>query len=171
MIAAVGVFALAVAAAGGFFLTRPSEAIDSIAVMPFVNASGDPNTEYLSDGLSESIINSLSPNLTVIALNSVLRYKGKQTDPQVIGRDLNVQALLMGKLTQRGDDLVISVELIDVRDNRHLWGAEYERKLADIAPLQTEIAQSISENLRLRLSGAGTLLLPPRWERKPSKKY
>src|SRR5205807_5300104 len=103
-----------------------------IAVMPFVNVNADPNNDYLSDGISESIINSLSPNLKVIALNSVLRYKGKQTDPQVIGRDLNVRSVLMGRVTQRGDDLLINVELVDVRDNRHLWGQQYSRKLAEI---------------------------------------
>jgi TolB-like protein/DNA-binding winged helix-turn-helix (wHTH) protein/Tfp pilus assembly protein PilF len=149
----LGVLTLAVAAAAIVYLTRPSEAIDSVAVMPFVNVSGDPNTEYLSEGISESIINSLSPNLKVIALNSVLRYRGKQTDPQEVGRNLNVRAVLMGRLTQRGDDLAVSVELVDVRDNRHLWGQQYNRKLADIMNLQTEIAQEVSERLRLRLSG------------------
>jgi TolB-like protein/Tfp pilus assembly protein PilF len=124
--------------------------------MPFVNVSGDPNTEYISDGISESIINSLSPSLKVIALNSVLRYKGKQTEPQTVGRDLNVRAVLMGRLTQRGDDLVINVELVDVRDNRHLWGQQYDRKLADIMNVQTEIAQDISEKLRLQLTGDET---------------
>jgi TolB-like protein/DNA-binding winged helix-turn-helix (wHTH) protein/Tfp pilus assembly protein PilF len=151
--AVLGVLTLAVAAAAIVYFTRPREAIDSVAVMPFVNVSGDPNTEYLSDGISESIINSLSPNLKVIALNSVLRYKGKQTDPQAVGRELNVRALLTGRLTQRGDDLLINVELVDVRDNRHLWGQQYNRKLADIITVQAEIAQEVSERLRLRLSG------------------
>ena len=152
-IAAVGALALLFAAAGVFYLTRPTEAIDSVAVMPFVNVSGDPNTEYLSDGISESIINRLSPNLKVIALNSALRYKGKQTDPQTVGRELNVRAVLMGRLTQRGDDLVIAVELIDVRDNRHLWGQQYNRKLADLTGVSTEIAQAMSDKLGIRLSG------------------
>src|SRR5205807_1141371 len=154
--AVVGVLTLAVAASAVVYFTRPGEAIDSVAVMPFVNVSGDPNTEYLSDGLSESIIINLSqlPSLkTVIALNSVLRYKGKQTDPQVVGRELNVRAVLMGKLTQRGDDLSINVELVDVRDNRHLWGQQYSRKLSEINAVPAEIAQEISEKLRLRLSG------------------
>ena len=150
---AIGALSLAVAASGIFYLTRPAEAIDSVAVMPFINMSGDPNTEYLSDGISESIINSLSPNLKVIALNSVLRYKGKQTDPQAIGRELNVRAVLMGRVTQRGDDLIINVELVDVRDNRHLWGQQYNRKVADITAVPAEIAQTVSERLRLRLSG------------------
>jgi len=155
-IAAIAVLTLVGAAAAIVYFTRPGEAIDSVAVMPFVNVNGDPNTEYLSEGISESVINNLSqlPSLKrVIALNSVLRYKGKQTDPQVVGRDLNVRAVLMGKLAQRGDDLAISVELVDVRDNRHLWGQQYTRKVADIMTVQTQIAQEISENLRLRLSG------------------
>jgi adenylate cyclase len=148
----VGALAITLfAAAGIFYLTKPTEAIDSVAVMPFVNVNGDPNTEYLSDGLSESIINSLSPNLKVIALNSVLRYKGK--DPQTIGRELNVRTVLVGRVSQRGDDLIINVELVDARDNRHLWGEQYNRKLADIAEVPTEIAQKVSEKLRLRLTG------------------
>jgi TolB-like protein/Tfp pilus assembly protein PilF len=135
--------------------TRPAAAIDSVAVMPFVNVSGDPNAEYLSDGISDNIINRLSqlPKLRVIALNSVLRYKGKQTDPQVVGRDLGVQAVLLGRLIQHGDELSISVELVDVRDNKRLWGSQYKRKLADIVPLQTDIAHDVSESLRLKLTG------------------
>lgn len=159
----LGVLALVIAAAAAVYFTRPGEAIDSIAIMPFVNVSGDPNTEYLSDGLSDSIINSLSPNLKVISLNSVLRYKGKQTDPQVVGRELNVRAVLLGRLTQRGDDVTINVELVDVRDNRHLWGQQYNRKLIDITNVQTEIAQDISYRLRLRLSGEDTKRLTKRY--------
>src|SRR5438128_5057830 len=140
--AVIGVLALAVSGAAAIYFSRPAEAIDSVAVMPFVNVSGDANTEYLSDGISESIINSLSPNLKVIALNSVLRYKGKQTDPQTVGRELNVRAVLMGKLTQRGDELLINVELVDVRDNRHLWGQQYSRKLSEINAVPAEIARS-----------------------------
>jgi len=153
---AIGAMIVVLAAGGVFYFTRPGEAIDSVAVMPFVNVSGDPNTEYLSDGLSESIINRLSelPNLkNVIAFNSVLRYKGKQTDPKTVGRELGVRAVLMSRLVQRGDDLEISVELIDVGDDRHLWGEQYNRKLSEIALLPPEIAQEISEKLRLRLSG------------------
>jgi len=155
-VALVTVITVAVTAAAIVYFTRPTEAIDSIAVMPFVNVSGDPNMEYLSEGISDSIINRLSqlPNLKkVIALNSVLRYKGKQTDPQEIGRKLNVRAVLMSRLIQHGDELSISVELVDVRDSRHLWGQQYDRKLSEITALTTEIAQDISEKLRLRLSG------------------
>jgi TolB-like protein/DNA-binding winged helix-turn-helix (wHTH) protein/Tfp pilus assembly protein PilF len=134
---------------------RPATAIESVAVMPFVNVSGDPNTEYLSDGLSDRIINDLSqlPNLKVISLNSVLRYKGKQIDPKAVGRELRVGAVLMGRLTRQGDDLSISAELIDVRDNSRLWGSQYSRNLVDMMSVQMEIAQEISEKLRLRLSG------------------
>src|SRR5207244_8126361 len=134
----------------------PGEAIDSVAVMPFVNVSGDAATDYLSEGISESIINNLSqlPSLKkVIALNSVLRYKGKQTDPQAVGRELSVRAVLVGRLTQRGDDLVINVELVDVRENRQLWGQQHNRKLADMIGVQTELAHEIHEVLRLHLRG------------------
>ena len=134
-----------------FYPATGGEAIDSVAVLPFVNASGDPNTEYLSDGISDSIINSLSrlPKLKVISLNAVLRYKGKQIDPQAVGRELNVRAVLMGRLVQRGNGLAISTELVDVRDNRRLWGEQYNRKLSDILDVKDEIAREISERLRL----------------------
>lgn len=147
---------IAIAAAVYFFyFAKGGEAIDSIAVMPLVNVSADADTEYLSDGISESIINRLSElsNLKVIALSSTKQYKGPQIDPQAVGRALNVRAVLTGKLVRRGDDLTISLELVDLRDNRHLWGGQYNRKLADIPAVQTEIAQQISEGLRLKLSG------------------
>jgi serine/threonine-protein kinase len=137
------------------YFTRGGEAIDSIAVMPFVNVGNDPNTEYLSEGISDSIINSLSqsPGLKVISLNSALRYKGQPVDAQAVGREFNVKAVLMGRLTQQGDDLWISTELVDARDNRRLWGERYNRKLSDILVVQRELAQQISSGLRLRLSG------------------
>lgn len=155
--AVVGVLTLAVAAAAIIYFTRPGETIDSVAVMPFVNVSGDKDMEYLSDGISYSIINNLSelPSFKkVIALSSVLSYKGKQIDPQAVGRDYNVRAVLTGRVIQHGDDLSISAELVDVRDNRHLWGAQYNRKLAEITAVPREIAQAVSEKLRLPLSGA-----------------
>jgi serine/threonine-protein kinase len=138
-----------------FYFAKAGEAIDSVAVIPFVNVSGDPDTEYLSDGLSDSIINSLSqlPNLKVMSLSSTLRYKGKQTDPQMVRRELNVRAVLMGRLIQRGDNLLISAELVDARDNRRLWGEQYNRKLSDILQVQGEISREISEKLRLQLTG------------------
>jgi serine/threonine protein kinase/Tfp pilus assembly protein PilF len=156
---ALGLAALLIAAAAIIYftyLTRSGDAIDSIAVMPFVNVGNDPNVEYLSDGISDSIIDSLSQlsNLKrVISFSSVLRYKGKQMEPQAVGRELNVRAVLMGRLTLRGDELLISTELVDVKDDRRLWGGQYKRKQADVLALQGEIAQEISEGLRLRLSG------------------
>ena len=153
---------LAFAAVSYFYFNRnhsaiPSyEAIDSIAVLPFVNVGNDPNAEYLSEGISDSVINSLSQlaNLKkVISFNSALRYKGKEIDPQAVGRELNVRAVLMGRLTLRGDELLISTELVDVKDNRRLAGGQYRRKQADVLPLQSEIAQEIAGGLRLKLTG------------------
>jgi len=163
----VGAAVLIAVAVVAYFYFRHSlpgssvEAIDSVAVLPFVNVSGDPNTEYLSDGISDSIINSLNrlPALKVMSLNSVMRYKGKQIDSHAIGRDLNVRAVLIGRMTQRGDNLSISTELVDVRDNRRLWGEQYDRKLSDLLVVQDEIARAISERLRQRLTGQEKVLL------------
>jgi eukaryotic-like serine/threonine-protein kinase len=131
------------------------EAIDSLAVLPFVNVSADPNTEYLSDGITESIINSVSqlPKLKVIARTSVFRYKGRDLDPRDVGRELGVRAVLTGRVIQRGESLSISAELVGARDNRHIWGEQYNRKLRDVLAVQNEIAQEISDRLRLRLTG------------------
>src|SRR3989441_199432 len=154
LVAAAMVIVVAAIAYFSYF-AKAGEAIDSVAVLPLVNVSADPNTEYLSDGISDSIINSLSQfqNLKVIALSSTMRYKGRQTDPQAVGRELNVRTVLTGRLIQRGDDLTISAELVDVRDSRRLWGEQYNRKLSDILQVQEEIAREISEKLRLRLTG------------------
>ncbi len=129
------------------------EVIDSIAVLPFFNSSGDPNSEYLSDGLSDSIINNLArwPTLRVMSFNSVLRYKGKQTDAQAVGRELNVRAVLISRFVQQQGNLTISTELVSVRDNRRLWGEQYSRTVSDILGVQDEIAQEISRKLGLRL--------------------
>ena len=140
-----------------FSRTRVSKTtIDSIAVLPFANTSSDPNTEFLSDGITESIINSMSqlPNLKVMSRNSVFHYKGKDMDPTTVAKELNVQAVLLGRLTQRGDGLSIAVELINAQDSRQLWGQQYNRKLADVFAVQEEIAKEISEKLRLKLTGA-----------------
>jgi eukaryotic-like serine/threonine-protein kinase len=155
-LAAVVLIAGSIAYFSYFAKPVSGEAIDSVAVLPFVNVDNDPNKEYLSEGISDSIINNLTqlPSLKVMSLNSVLRYKGKQTDPQAVGRDLRVGAVLMGRLIQHGDDLSITTELVDVRDNHRLWGEQYNRKLSDIIAVQSEIAQQISEKLRLRLTGA-----------------
>ncbi|HEV8132938.1 MAG TPA: hypothetical protein VGQ81_16945, partial [Acidobacteriota bacterium] len=122
---------------------------------PFANASADPNTEYLSDGLTESLINNLSqlPKLRVMARSTVFRYKGKEADPQKVGQDLHVRAVLSGRLLQRGDTLVVRAELMDVAKGSQLWGGEYNRKTADVFALQEDLSKEISEKLRLRLSG------------------
>jgi TolB-like protein/Flp pilus assembly protein TadD len=127
----------------------------SIAVLPFDNQNRDPDTDYLSDGIPESIINSLSqlPNLKVMSRNSVFHYKGKDTDAQAVAKELKVQAVLTGRMTQRGDGLSISVELINAQDNSQIWGQQYNRKLADVFAVQEEIAKEISEKLRLKLTG------------------
>src|SRR4029079_7968458 len=140
------------------------EGIDSVAVMPFINESKDPNTEYLSDGLSDSISNRLSKlsTLRVTSLSSALRYKGQTIDAATVGRDLKVRAVLIGWMTKRGEELSVRTELVDVRDNRRLWGETYNRKLADLLEVQEEISQRISEKLRLRLSGEEQLLLAQR---------
>jgi adenylate cyclase len=128
----------------------------SIAVLPFDNQNRDPDTEYLSDGIPESIINSLSqlPNLKVMSRNSVFHYKGKDMDAQAVAKELKVQAVLTGRMTQRGDGLSISVELINPQDNSQIWGQQYNRKLADVFAVQEEIAKEISDRLRLKLTGA-----------------
>jgi Predicted integral membrane protein len=156
LIAACSAVALAIVTTAIVYFARPSEAIDSVAVLPFLNDRNDPNIEYLSEGISDSLINSLSqlPNLKkVVPFSSVLRYEGKQIDPQAVGRELNVRTVLTGRLTKRADDLLISTELIDVRDNKRLWSEQYNRKLADVLKLQGEIAREITEKLRLRLTG------------------
>ena len=154
-ILAVMLIAGAAAALGFYFHARNSEvAIDSVAVLPFVNQNNDSN-EWVSDGLTESIINSLTqlPNLKVIARSSVFRYKGKDTDPFVVGKELGVRAVLTGRIMQRGDSLNVSVELVDVRDNKQLWGEQYTRKVSDLLSVQRDIAQEIATNLRPRISG------------------
>jgi serine/threonine-protein kinase len=146
-------------------LRGDDRAIESIAVLPFANEGGDPNTEILSDGIPESLINNLSqlPNLRVIARSSAFRYKGRVIDPQAAGHELGVQAVLTGRVVQRGDRLVINVELVEVRNNRQLWGEQYNRKLADILAVQDEIAREITDKLRLRLSGEDRKRLTKRY--------
>ena len=135
---------------------------ESLAILPFTYASndpklmGNPDREYLSDGMTESIINNLSQltNLKVIARSSVFRYKNTNRDPQQIGRELNVHSVLVGEIKQEGDDVRIAVELMDVQGNRSIWGATYNRKTADIQSVQREIAKNVSEKLGLALTGA-----------------
>ena len=168
---AVALLAAAAALGLGYYLRGQGTgaAPDSIAVLPFDNLTRDPDTEYLSDGLTESVINSLTQlqSLRVVARNSVFRYKGRVTDPLAAGRELGVSALLTGRMTQRGDNLSVSVELIDVRDNKQLWGERYERKVTDLLAVQREIARDITERLRLKLSGAEQTRAVRRYTEKP----
>ena len=155
-IAAVALLA-ALAGADWFYRSRMGggETIDSVVVLPFVNASGDPNTEYLSDGITESLINSLSqlPHLKVMSRDSAFMYKGKQTDARTVGSALGVRAVLEGRVMQRGDNLTISTELVDAHDNSHIWGQQYDRKLTDMMALRDDIAKEMTTALRMRLTG------------------
>jgi eukaryotic-like serine/threonine-protein kinase len=155
---AVGLCALILAAAAFvyfFYFAGKAQSIDSIAVLPLVNASGDPNTDYLSDGISEALINSLTElrQLKVIARSTAFRYKGREVDPKAVGRELNVRAVLMGWVRQRGDLLNVQVDLVDATTGAQLWGAEYERKILDVLTVKQAIAREVMDKLRLRLSG------------------
>jgi TolB-like protein len=165
-LAAVAVLALAIWFMG--FHGR-GEAIDSIAVLPFVNASADPNTEYLSDGVTENLINSFSqlPKLRVIPRSRVFGYKGNEADPEKIGRELNVRAVLTGRVMQRGDSLNIQTELVDVAADSQLWGRQYNRKLSEIITVQEEIAKEVSEKLGLRPTSAEEKRLTKRYTENP----
>jgi RHS repeat-associated protein len=153
-IAIAAVLAILAGAGWFFWRNRAGQSIDSLAVLPFVNVGGSPDAEYLSDGIAESLMDSLSelPNLKVMSHSAVFRYKGKEADPRAAGRELGVRAVLQGRITQRGDTLSVSAELVDVADNSHLWGEQYNRKLADALAVQNDIAAQISDKLRLKLS-------------------
>ncbi|HEY6120111.1 MAG TPA: winged helix-turn-helix domain-containing protein [Pyrinomonadaceae bacterium] len=134
---------------------RNKSGLTSIAVLPFANNTGDPNAEYLSDGISESLINSLSqlPGVKVIARSSAFKYKGTQSDLNEVANALGVEAILTGIVTQRGENLSISVELINGRDRTQIWGEQYDRKMADLLAIQREIAREIVEKLKFKVSG------------------
>jgi serine/threonine protein kinase/Tfp pilus assembly protein PilF len=135
---------------------RPRKAIDSLAVLPFINNSDAESMEYLSEGITETIINSLSQiqKLRVVPRSTVFRYKGSGIDPQQAGREMNVRAILTGRVLQRGEILLIKTELVDVMNDKQLWGEQYDRKFADILAVQDEIAGEISETLRLKLTAS-----------------
>lgn len=151
------IIAIALAASAYLYLSRDKNTAgkNSIAVLPLVNVSGDPNTEYLSDGISEALINSLTElqQLRVIARSTAFRYKGKDVDPQQVGRELNVQTVLMGRVRQVGDALDIQVDLVDATTGAQLWGQQYERKLSDVLSIKQTIAREVADKLRLKLSG------------------
>jgi TolB-like protein len=150
LILAVGLFGFR------YYSSTGRAQINSIAVMPFVNDSGNPDVEYLSDGMTETLIRSLSqlPGLNVKARSSVFRYKGKDASVQAIGKELGVQAMLNGRVTQRGDQLVLNLELIDPSTENVIWTDSYDRKASDLVSLQNEIARDVSARLKLKLSGA-----------------
>ncbi len=152
------VLIVSVAAGLGLYLRarKTAVAIESIAVMPFINESGNADVEYLSDGMTETLINSLSQisNLSVKARSSVFRYKGKEIDPKKIAAELNVQAILAGRVVQRGDQLTLNLELIDAQTENILWGNRYERKSSELVALQSEIARDVSNKFITKLSGA-----------------
>ena len=135
--------------------TNAGNALSTIAVLPFVNAGGNPNEDYFSDGVTESLINSLSqlPNTRVLARTTVFRYKGKEADPRKVGTELGVDALLMGRVLRQGDTLTIQADLVRVSDGMQMWGARYDRKLADVLVMQEDIARQVSDKLRPRSSG------------------
>ena len=144
---------------GGVFGYRyfsAAKQINSIAVMPFINESGNPDVEYLSDGMAETLISSLSnlPNLTVKPRSTVFRYKGKDTDPQTLAKELNVQAILNGRVVQHGEQLILTLELIDTQKDIVLWSQQYNRKQSDLVDLQSEVAKDVSGKLKAKLSGA-----------------
>ena len=135
---------------------RASKTIDSLAVLPFENVSRDPKHEYLSDGIAGSLINILAtiPKLRVMAQSTVFRYKGRGTDPQGVGRELNVRAVLTGRMMESGGALRIGTELVDVATGLQLWGAQFDRKPGDIFAIQDEISAEIADKLRLKLTRA-----------------
>jgi serine/threonine-protein kinase len=143
--------------------------MDSIAVLPLVNASGDEEAEYLSDGITESLISSLAqlPTLKVMAQSAVFRYKGKEIDPQKVGQEMNVRTVLTGRLSQRAETLTIGMELVNAADGARLWGAQYNPKLTDVMTVQSEIAKRVSEKLRLVLTGEQERRLTKRYTQNP----
>jgi len=142
---------------GGYFYVRATKVttIQSIAVMPFVNETGNADAEYLSDGITETLIGSLSqlPNISVKARSSVFRYKGKATDAKTIGKELNVQAVLNGRVMQRGDQLTLSLELVNADTENVIWSGQYSRKQSELVSLQSDVARDVSSKLKAKLSG------------------
>ena len=150
--------AVAVVAGGLWFYganhSSAGRSLDSVAVLPFANGGGDPDTEYLSDGITESVINSLShvSQLRVVPRSTVFRYKGKENTPEKIGQELNVRAVVTGRVTRRGDAFLVSAELMDVARESQVWGDQYSKKLADIQGIQEDISKAIATNLRIELN-------------------
>ncbi len=155
LIAAIIILVSGAAAAAVYLLRGRGSAIDSLAIMPFENTGGNTDTEYLSDGITESLINSASelPHLKVIARSSVFRYKGREIDPSAVSRELSARAILTGRVLERGDTLSVSAELMDASNDRHIWGAQYNEKMANLLDIQESISREIMANLRTHLEG------------------
>ncbi len=150
------IFLLAIAGISYWSLTsQNTRQIDSIAVMPFVNESANTDIEYLSDGMTETLISYLSqlPNLDVKARSSVFRYKGRQVNAQTIGKELNVQAVLNGRLVQRGANLALFTELVDTRKETVLWSQDYNEPMSSLVSLQSEITRDVVQKLKTKLTG------------------
>ena len=163
--------AAVVPVAGYFYFTRNGQAsIQSIAVMPFINESGNADVEYLSDGMTETLIASLSqlPNLSVKARSTVFYYKGKEISPKKIGTELNVQAVLLGRVAQRGDDIKLNLELVNTSTQDVIWSDQYNRKQSDLLTLQGEIARDVSSKLKTKLSGAEVAKLTKTYTANPA---
>jgi eukaryotic-like serine/threonine-protein kinase len=155
VLGAVVALVLAMAAGGYYFLHQTPSAIDSVAVLPLANATSNSEMDYLADGITEGVINHLSrlPRLRVMARSTVFRYRSAQQDPLQIGRELKVGAVIVGRLTQRGDTFSVKTEMVDVSNGSQIWGEQYQRKASDIATVQDDIASDISGQLRLKVSG------------------
>jgi serine/threonine protein kinase len=154
-VAFIGIVAVLGWLATIYIVPRPNVGMESIAVLPFANSTGDANLDYLSDGITEGVVNSLSqmPDLLVMARTTVFHYKGRDADPQKIGHDLKVRVVLTGSLSQHGNDVRLQTELVNVSNGSEIWGQQYNRNVSDIAALEQEIARDISDKLRIRLSG------------------
>jgi len=155
LVAAAAIVIAALVSAGFYFLRGRGNAIDSLAIMPFENVGNDKDSEYLSDGITESLINSASelPHLKVIAHSSVFRYKGREIDPKTVSRELSARAILTGRVLERGDTLSVSAELMDSTNDRHIWGAQYNERMSNLLDIQENISKEIMANLRTHLEG------------------
>lgn len=152
----LGIVGILIAIGAGTYFALREQPLDSVAVLPFANVGGDPNSEYLTDGISESIINTLSqlPRLSVRSFSSVSRYKNKDVDPQTAGKELKVAAVITGRLVHHGSNVSVNTELIDVRHDRQLWGYRSEQTVENMLAVQEQIAREVSDRLRLQLTGA-----------------
>jgi len=167
IVVAVAIIVVALLAAAAYTIIKSNmfvDRIDSVAVLPFVNASGNPNSEYLSDGLTDSIMDSLSqlPELQVVAHSTVFRYKGKNIDPLAVGRELHVRGVVTGRLFQRGNTVVVRASLTDVKRGTQVWGQQYDRNLSDVVALQKDLSEEISSQLQPRLTGAERKMMSKR---------